>query len=102
MKDKIHPQYKECTIVCACGEIIQTRSTKQSIRVDICSKCHPFYTGQQKLLDSAGMVEKFKKRYDGKVKERKEKKIRTKQKEEKENSSGLENSQEKNPADKTD
>lgn len=63
MKEKIHPQYKEATIVCACGEVIQTRSTKPSIRVDICSKCHPFFTGKQKFVDSAGRVEKFMKKY---------------------------------------
>ncbi|OIO35033.1 MAG: 50S ribosomal protein L31 [Candidatus Omnitrophica bacterium CG1_02_44_16] len=63
MKDKIHPQYKEATIICACGEVIQTRSTKASIRVDICSKCHPFFTGKQKFIDSAGRVEKFMKKY---------------------------------------
>jgi len=73
MKDKIHPEYKETTIVCACGEVIHTRSTKQNIRVEICSKCHPFFTGQQKLVDSAGMVEKFVKRYEGRVKPKKEK-----------------------------
>jgi len=84
MKEKIHPQYKECTIVCACGEVIHTRSTKQNIRVDICSKCHPFFTGEQKLMDSAGMVEKFKKRYDGKVKEKKKKKTKSDQKKTKE------------------
>ena len=64
MKKKIHPEYKESTINCACGEVIHTRSTKPNIRVDICSKCHPFFTGKQKLVDSAGMVDKFKKRYE--------------------------------------
>jgi len=63
MKDKIHPNYKDATIVCACGESIQTRSTKQNIHVEICSKCHPFFTGKQKLMDSAGRVDKFRKRY---------------------------------------
>lgn len=63
MQDKIHPEYKETTITCACGEVIHTRSTKQNIKIEICSKCHPFFTGQQKLVDSAGMVERFKKRY---------------------------------------
>lgn len=63
MKPKIHPDYKETTIVCACGEIIKTKSTKQNIRVDICSKCHPFFTGQQKLVDSAGRVERYIKKY---------------------------------------
>ncbi|MBU4376134.1 MAG: 50S ribosomal protein L31 [Candidatus Omnitrophica bacterium] len=64
MKKKIHPDYKESTINCACGEVMHTRSTRPNIRVDICSKCHPFFTGKQKLVDSAGMVDKFKKRYE--------------------------------------
>ena len=68
MKDKIHPAYKESTIVCVCGEVIKTRSTKPSIHVDLCSKCHPFFTGTQKLVDSAGRIEKFSKRYEGKIK----------------------------------
>jgi large subunit ribosomal protein L31 len=63
MKEKIHPQYKESTIICACGEVIQTRSTKPNVRVDICSKCHPFFSGKQKFVDSAGRVEKFMKKY---------------------------------------
>ncbi|MBU1147073.1 MAG: 50S ribosomal protein L31 [Candidatus Omnitrophica bacterium] len=63
MKEKIHPNYKEATIICACGEVIHTRSTKQNIRVEICSKCHPFFTGKQKFVDSAGRVEKFLKKY---------------------------------------
>jgi len=73
VKDKIHPEYKETTIVCVCGETIRTRSTKQNIHVDICSKCHPFFTGKQKLVDSAGRVEKFARRYAGKVKPSKKK-----------------------------
>ncbi len=68
MKDKTHPQYKEAVISCVCGETIHTRSTKPTIHVDICSKCHPFFTGKQKLVDSAGRVEKFAKRYAGKAK----------------------------------
>lgn len=71
MKDKIHPEYKEATIACVCGNVIHTHSTKPTIHVDICSNCHPFFTGKQKLLDSAGRVEKFAKRYAGKVKPRK-------------------------------
>jgi len=63
MKDGIHPQYKETTIGCSCGEVIHIRSTKQNIRVEICSKCHPFFSGKQKLIDSAGRVEKFQKKY---------------------------------------
>lgn len=63
MKDKIHPDYKDASIICACGEIIKTRSTKQNIRVEICSKCHPFFTGTHKFVDSAGRVDKFMKKY---------------------------------------
>ncbi len=63
MKNKIHPEYKEATITCACGEVIHTRSTRQNIRVEICSKCHPFFTGRQKFVDSAGRVDKFLKKY---------------------------------------
>ncbi len=75
MKDKIHPEYKEATIACVCGNVIHTRSTKPTIHVDICSNCHPFFTGKQKLIDSAGRVEKFAKRYAGKVKPRKVKAV---------------------------
>ncbi len=63
MKDKIHPKYQDTTVICACGEVIHTRSTKPSIRVEICSKCHPFYTGKSKLIDSAGRVDKYMKKY---------------------------------------
>ncbi|MDP2911741.1 MAG: 50S ribosomal protein L31 [Candidatus Omnitrophota bacterium] len=63
MKEKIHPEYKDAIITCACGEVVHTRSTKQNIRVEICSKCHPFFTGKQKFVDSAGRVEKFLKKY---------------------------------------
>ncbi len=63
MKQGIHPNYKETTITCACGEVIHTRSTKENIRVEICSKCHPFYTGKQKLVDTGGRVDRFKKRF---------------------------------------
>jgi large subunit ribosomal protein L31 len=63
MKDKIHPKYQDCVIVCACGNTIHTRSTKQNIRVEICSKCHPFFSGKQKFVDSAGRVDKFMKKY---------------------------------------
>jgi large subunit ribosomal protein L31 len=63
MKEGIHPDYVAATIVCACGNTVQTRSTKQSIRLEICSKCHPFFTGTQKLIDSAGRVERFEKRF---------------------------------------
>lgn len=63
LKEGIHPEYKEVKVVCACGETFTTRSTKPSIHVEICSKCHPFFTGKQKLVDAEGMVEKFKKKY---------------------------------------
>ncbi|MCK4519473.1 MAG: 50S ribosomal protein L31 [Candidatus Omnitrophica bacterium] len=66
MKDKLHPEYKESTITCACGNVVHTRSTKQNIKVEICSKCHPFFTGTQKLVDSAGRVERFRKKYSKK------------------------------------
>jgi large subunit ribosomal protein L31 len=63
MKAKIHPEYKKATIHCACGHTVETRSTVSTIHVDICSNCHPFYTGKQKLVDAAGRVEKFRKKY---------------------------------------
>ena len=63
MKKDAHPKYEEATIICACGNVVHTRSTKKNIRVEICSKCHPFFTGKQKFVDSAGRVEKFKKKY---------------------------------------
>ncbi|HLC43497.1 MAG TPA: 50S ribosomal protein L31 [Methylomirabilota bacterium] len=63
MKAGIHPEYVETTITCACGEVIHTRSTRPSIRVEICSKCHPFFTGKQKLIDTAGRVERFQRKY---------------------------------------
>ena len=64
MKEGIHPNYKPTTITCACGEVIETCSTKEDIRVEICSKCHPFFTGKQKLVDTGGRVEKFRKKYN--------------------------------------
>ncbi len=63
MKTEIHPEYVETTIACACGEMVQTRSTVSDLRVAICSKCHPFFTGRQKLVDTAGRVEKFRRKY---------------------------------------
>jgi large subunit ribosomal protein L31 len=63
MKAKIHPNYQEVTVVCACGETFVTRSTKKDLRLEICSKCHPFFTGKQKLIDTAGRVERFNRRY---------------------------------------
>lgn len=66
MKEGIHPNYKEVKVTCACGETFTTKSTTNNIRVDICSKCHPFFTGKQKLVDAEGRVEKFKKKYANK------------------------------------
>ncbi len=63
MKKNVHPEYQECQVICACGNTFTTRSTKKEIHVEICSSCHPFFTGKQKLIDSAGRVEKFKKKY---------------------------------------
>lgn len=64
MKKNIHPKYEDATITCACGNVINTKSTKGDIRVEICSKCHPFFTGKQKLVDTGGRVDRFKKRYN--------------------------------------
>ncbi len=66
MKEGIHPKYAKATVRCACGETFETGSVKQSLVVDICSKCHPFYTGKQKLVDTGGRVDKFKKRMEQK------------------------------------
>ena len=63
MKEKIHPKYEKATVKCACGNTFETRSTKKEINVEICSACHGFFTGKQKLVDSAGRVEKFQKKY---------------------------------------
>ena len=63
MKEGLHPNYEQTTIRCACGNVIKTRSTKKDIKVEICSKCHPFFTGKQKLVDTSGRVDMFKKRY---------------------------------------
>lgn len=63
MKKNIHPEYVEATVTCGCGETFQTRSTKKTIHVEICSKCHPFYTGKQKFIDTAGRLEKFQKKF---------------------------------------
>ncbi len=64
MKEGIHPKYVDTTVTCACGEVINTKSTRENIRVEICSKCHPFYTGKQKLVDTGGRVDRFKKRFN--------------------------------------
>lgn len=64
MQQGIHPNYVEATVKCACGETFTTRSTKEELRVDICSKCHPFFTGKQKFVDAGGRVDKFKKKFN--------------------------------------
>ena len=64
MKAKIHPDYKDTSISCACGNVIEVGSTKTDIRVEICSQCHPFFTGKQKLVDTAGRIERFRKKYE--------------------------------------
>jgi large subunit ribosomal protein L31 len=63
MKQGIHPQYVETTVTCACGNVIQTRATKANIKVEICSNCHPFFTGKHKLIDTEGRVERFLNKY---------------------------------------
>jgi len=63
MKKGIHPEYGECTVTCACGETFTTGSVKKELKVEICSKCHPFFTGKQKLVDTGGRVDRFNKRY---------------------------------------
>ncbi|MDR1465715.1 MAG: 50S ribosomal protein L31 [Oscillospiraceae bacterium] len=64
MKDAIHPKYETAIVRCACGETFETRSTKGNLRVDICSKCHPFFTGKQHLVDTGGRVDRFNKRFN--------------------------------------
>lgn len=64
MKQGIHPKYAPTTITCACGEVIETSSTKKDLKVEVCSKCHPFYTGKQKLVDTGGRVDRFKRRFN--------------------------------------
>ncbi len=67
MRDALHPVYVETTVSCACGNVIQTRATKKDIKIDICSNCHPFYTGKAKMLDTEGRVERFLNRYKKKT-----------------------------------
>ena len=64
MKPDIHPEYADSTIKCACGNTVEVGSTRQNISVEICSKCHPFFTGKQKLVDTAGRIERFRKKYE--------------------------------------
>ena len=63
MKAKIHPEYVDAVFTCACGNSWETRATKKQVRLDVCSKCHPFFTGEQRIVDTAGRVERFKRRY---------------------------------------
>ena len=67
MKKGIHPDYVECTVTCGCGTTFKTRSTRPAINVEVCSSCHPFYTGKQKFVDTAGRVERFQRRYGWKT-----------------------------------
>jgi large subunit ribosomal protein L31 len=69
MKKEIHPNYPETTITCACGNVIHTRSTKKDVKVEICSSCHGFFTGKQRLVDTAGRVEKFNRKYGNRKKQ---------------------------------
>lgn len=66
MKEGLHPKYELTTVECACGAVVKTRSTRKDIRVEICSSCHPFFTGKHKLVDSAGRVEKFNRKFQRK------------------------------------
>jgi len=68
MKKGIHPDYYDCTVTCSCGNSFKTKSTKKELKVEICSNCHPFYTGKQKLIDSGGRVDRFQKRLSRKKK----------------------------------
>ena len=74
MKKGIHPEYKKARITCLCGNMIETRSTQEDIHVEICSQCHPFFTGKQKLVDTAGRVERFQRKYGDYRKKREQKK----------------------------
>jgi large subunit ribosomal protein L31 len=74
MKEGIHPAYGPSVIQCACGNVIETRGTRPRISVDICSGCHPFFTGRQKLVDTAGRIDRFQKKYAGKITAKKTKK----------------------------
>ncbi|MCX7944956.1 MAG: 50S ribosomal protein L31 [Deltaproteobacteria bacterium] len=73
MKEKIHPEYYDCTITCACGNVIKTRSTRKDFSVEICSNCHPFFTGKQKIIDTAGRVDRFMRKYGKNRKEEQKK-----------------------------
>ena len=64
MKKELHPDVKACTVTCACGNSFETKSNKETLRIDICNECHPFFTGSEKIVDTAGHIEKFNKRYN--------------------------------------
>jgi large subunit ribosomal protein L31 len=64
MREDIHPKYEKCEVTCGCGFSYETRSTKPAIKIEVCSQCHPFYTGKQKFVDSAGRIEKFRRKYN--------------------------------------
>jgi len=64
MKKDIHPNYVDCTITCACGNTFESKSTTENLRIDICNNCHPFFTGEQKLVDTAGRIDRFKAKYN--------------------------------------
>lgn len=83
MRENIHPKYVEAKVICSCGEVFTTRSTSSEIKIEICSKCHPFYTGKQKFVDSGGRVERFQKKF-GSVMERAEKETQKTEEEKKE------------------
>ena len=78
MKAKIHPEYHDVTVVCACGNSFPTRSTKKDLRVEICSACHPFFTGRQKLIDTEGRVERFTKKFGAQTSESRKKAAKSK------------------------
>jgi large subunit ribosomal protein L31 len=64
MRKEIHPDYKECAVTCACGNTFEIRTTKETMTIDICNECHPFFTGSEKIVDAAGRIDKFKKKYN--------------------------------------
>ena len=64
MQEKIHPKYEVTKVTCACGNVVETRSTARDLKIEICSACHPFFTGKQKLVDTAGRIERFRKKYN--------------------------------------
>ena len=84
MKENIHPEYVECKVTCSCGNTFTTRTTYgKEMRIETCSECHPFFTGQQRVLDSEGRIEKFKRKYGSYKKDRKQKKENSKEEQEK-------------------